>query len=239
MQNKKLNIGEAAKYLEVSIDTLRRWDKNGKLPARRSKGGHRYYLQLELGIYKQDIFALATKWVLDAPKEPDKDFYCPTSSEFKGRLARLQTSLEKLENIKDYYPLIVAVAGEIGNNSFDHNLGNWPDISGVFFAFDINKKQIALADRGLGILKTLRRVRPSIKNDTEALHTAFTEVLSGRAPEARGNGLKFVREVVLNNSLKLNFYSGSSKASVNSENKKVQFNGIDTYYNGCLALITF
>ena len=34
-------------------------------------------------------------------------------------------------------PLIVAVAGEIGNNSFDHNLGKWPDSPGVFFGFDV------------------------------------------------------------------------------------------------------
>jgi len=25
-----------------------------------------------------------------------------------------------------------AIAGEIGNNSFDHNIGNWPDMAGIF-----------------------------------------------------------------------------------------------------------
>jgi len=83
------------------------------------------------------------------------------------------------------------------------------------------------------------RVRPGIKSDEEALHTAFTEIVSGRAPEARGNGLKFVREVVLNNTLKLCFYSGSAEAVIDGDTKKVKFNKTDIYYSGCLALITF
>ncbi|MFC1727083.1 helix-turn-helix domain-containing protein [Patescibacteria group bacterium] len=234
-----LSIGEAANYLNVSIDTLRRWDKSGKLRAKKSPGGHRYYSKLDLDLYKQDIFALAVEWVLEKPQEPKNEFYCPTSIEFKTRLSKLQSALGKIEALQDYYPLIVAVAGEIGNNSYDHNLGNWPDIPGVFFGFDVNKKQIALADRGLGILRTLRRVRPSIENDEEALHIAFTETLSGRAPEARGNGLKFVREVITSNPLKLNFYSGSANVIISENDKKIKCEKINVYYSGCLALFSF
>jgi len=242
MTNKDLNIGEAAGYLGISIDTLRRWDKSGKLPARRSGGGHRYYSQTDLELFKEDTLALATKWILGPAKEPENSFYCPTSSEFKGRLSKLQSALEKLQDIKEYYPLIVALVGEIGNNSFDHNLGNWLDISGIFFSYDINKRQIALADRGQGILRTLKRVRPNIKNDEDALHIAFTEVISGRAPEARGNGLKFVLEVVLNRNIELEFYSGDAKASVKNDDmkaKKMVISKTDLYYSGCLALIKF
>ena len=155
------------------------------------------------------------------------------------RLSKLQNTLGKLETLRNYYPLIVAVAGEIGNNSYDHNLGNWPDISGIFFTFDVNKKQIVLADRGLGVFRTLKRVKPSIRNDEEALHTAFTETISGRAPEARGNGLKFVREVITNNPLKLAFYSGGANIIINGNNKKIKYNKTDTYYSGCLAMLTF
>src|SRR4029079_14982993 len=36
-------IGQAAEYLGVSIDTLRRWEKKGRIEAFRSPGGHRYY----------------------------------------------------------------------------------------------------------------------------------------------------------------------------------------------------
>lgn len=40
---KLVSIGEAAAALSVCIDTLRRWDKNGKLQAVKTTGGHRRY----------------------------------------------------------------------------------------------------------------------------------------------------------------------------------------------------
>ena len=223
----------------VSIDTLRRWDKSGKLPAKRSEGGHRYYSQLDLELFKQDIFALAESWIQGSAREPESVFYCPTVSEFKGRLSKLQSALEKIPDLKDYYSLVVGVVGEIGNNSFDHNLGNWPDIPGIFFSCDTNKRQIALADRGQGVLRTLKKVWPDVKNDEDALRIAFTEKISGRSPEARGNGLKFVLGVVLSRSVELEFYSGDAKATVSNGVKKLVISKTDLYYSGCLALIRF
>lgn len=43
-----LSIGEASDYLGVSIDTLRRWEKRGRIIPFRSPGGHRYYKKNEL-----------------------------------------------------------------------------------------------------------------------------------------------------------------------------------------------
>ncbi|MFH1896367.1 MAG: helix-turn-helix domain-containing protein, partial [bacterium] len=232
----KLTIGEAAQLLGVSIDTLRRWDKKGKLSAWISPGGHRYYPKIELEAYRHDIFAIAGEWVLGAPNEPESKYYCPTSVDFKGRLSKLQQELEKEKELKKQYSLIVAVAGEIGNNSFDHNLGNWPDIPGAFFAHNINKRQLALADRGRGVLKTIKNIKPEVKNYEEALKTAFTEVISGRSPEARGNGLKFVLEIAINSPMKIEFYSGDAKASIS---KKLLISRVDTYYSGCLALVSY
>ena len=236
---KNLTIAEAAEYLGVTTTTLRRWDKSGKLPAKRSEGGHRYYSQLDLELFKQDIFALAENWIQGSAKEPESAFYCPTVTEFKGRLSKLQSALEKVPDLKDYYSLVVGVVGEIGNNSFDHNLGNWPDIPGIFFSYDMNKRQIALADRGQGILRTLKKVWPDVKNDEDALRIAFTEKISGRSPEARGNGLKFVLGVVLSRSVELEFYSGDAKATVSNGAKKLEISKTDLYYSGCLALIRF
>ena len=50
MQNKRnlFAIGEAANYLGVSVDTLRRWEKKGKVKTFRSPGGHRYFEKEEL-----------------------------------------------------------------------------------------------------------------------------------------------------------------------------------------------
>lgn len=46
-----LTIRQAAKYLNVSTDTLRKWDKAGKLPALTTSGGHRRYSQETLDKY--------------------------------------------------------------------------------------------------------------------------------------------------------------------------------------------
>lgn len=43
-----LSIGQASEYLGVSIDTLRRWEKKGKITSYRSPGGHRYFKKNEL-----------------------------------------------------------------------------------------------------------------------------------------------------------------------------------------------
>lgn len=43
-----INIGEAAKLRGVSIDTLRRWEKAGKIKAERTEGGHRRYRVADL-----------------------------------------------------------------------------------------------------------------------------------------------------------------------------------------------
>lgn len=39
----KFNISEAAEFLGVSADTLRRWEENGQIESERTKGGHRRY----------------------------------------------------------------------------------------------------------------------------------------------------------------------------------------------------
>ncbi|OGM14282.1 hypothetical protein A3A76_00225 [Candidatus Woesebacteria bacterium RIFCSPLOWO2_01_FULL_39_23] len=46
--NKLLSIGEAAEYLGVSIDTLRRWEARGRIVPLRSPGGHRYFSKNDL-----------------------------------------------------------------------------------------------------------------------------------------------------------------------------------------------
>jgi excisionase family DNA binding protein len=47
--NEYLTVGEAAEFVGVSKDTLRRWDRAGKLTARRHPiTGYRLYLRREL-----------------------------------------------------------------------------------------------------------------------------------------------------------------------------------------------
>jgi len=244
MQNKELiTINQASQILGVSIDTLRRWDKSKKLSAIRFKSsGHRYYNRSSLAefIPKLDILKLTLKWASEKiAVEPLTDFYCPNSSIFQARLSRFETELIKSGILKDKFSLVTSITGEIGNNAYDHNLGNWLDIPGVFFIYNISKRQVAIADRGQGILTTLRKARPDLKNDHDALKMAFTEIISGRAPESRGNGLKFVRKIVLDNKYNFLFKSGRAELRINKKSNGININKAKISINGCLALIKF
>lgn len=57
---KKYSIGKFAEEIGVTIESVRNWDRTGKLkPAFRNPSGHRYYTQeqvdLYLGLHKSDI----------------------------------------------------------------------------------------------------------------------------------------------------------------------------------------
>ena len=160
MEDDLLTIREAAELLGVSVDTLRRWDRSGKLPAMRKKGGtHRYYARRDLELTGSDLLELASEWAFVEQALP-RDYYCEYSSVFQQRLVRMQDELMRSGVEEGLLSLIVAVAGEIGNNSYDHNIGNWPDVPGTFFGFRVKQGDVVLADRGLGVLHTLKAVKP-------------------------------------------------------------------------------
>ncbi len=188
-----------------------------------------------------DLEALAYEWIKARPEEVDtqSDYYCQTRDVFQTRLDRMMHSLLREGNKKegDVY-IVSAVIGEVGNNSFDHNLGNWPDIMGVFFGheFSDGALKIVLVDRGRGVFATLKKVKPELKNDAEALETAFLERISGRAPEKRGNGLKFVKEIIQDKKMHLTFISGNARANLN---EKMEITEIDDSVNGCFSMLSF
>lgn len=242
-----ITIGKGAEMLGVSIKTLQRWDKSGKLSSIRKPGGHRYYnlkdienYLIEHSISKDDLFVLASYWA--SSKEafgPDPIYYCQNSSIFQTKIMQLESKLLEISDLKDIFSLITSVTGEIGNNSFDHNIGNWPDVPGIFFGYDLVKREIVLADRGQGILKTLKRVRPNLQNDDEALCVAFTEIISGRAPEERGNGLKFVRNIAEANNIEIYFKTGNAEVRIKKGDGALNIQKSNNYIRGCMALIKF
>ena len=239
MEEKLFTIGQAAEYLGVSLNTLRRWDESGKLVAIRKEGGaHRYYREKDLEIFASDLMRFASEWIQDGIEFPGT-FYCPTSSIFNARLTKMEYALMQKPGFEKLYSLIVLITGEIGDNSFAHNLGRWPDTAGIFFGYDLTKGIIALADRGLGILETLRRVRPELPSHVTAVEVAFTEFISGRAPEKRGNGLKSVREVVIAQPIDLFFTSGDAEVRMQGSDKAFRVTRGQRIVRGCLAKIEF
>ena len=237
--NDLIPIGEASRLLRVSIMTLRRWDESGRLSSiRQQPGGHRYYRKLDIEIFLSDLMRLAHDWIITQSEFPEM-FYCQTSAVFQARLTKMQNLMIENPSAKYLFSLLVSVAGEIGNNSYDHNLGQWPDVPGIFFGYDLNKKQVVLADRGLGVLATLKRVKPELMDHKQALKTAFTELISGRAPEERGNGLKYVREVIANNEINLLFQSGDAELKIISGSRELEIINIVDNFHGCFALISY
>ncbi|MBI2416003.1 MAG: hypothetical protein HYV33_05095 [Candidatus Kerfeldbacteria bacterium] len=191
---------------------------------------------------QQSITTLASTWVRSEAKgllQLPTELFCQTRDVFQARLDKMANYfLQNQLLANDDIYLITALAGEIGNNSFDHNLGSWPDIAGVFFGYDMiaHHKQLVLADRGQGILSTLKKVKPLLLDDLQALETAFKEKISGRAPENRGNGLKFVRHTVAAKKIHLTFSSGFAQANLN---QAMIIKKIDQKIQGCLAILEF
>lgn len=185
------------------------------------------------------FFDIAKNWVVNEKTEiSSTTFYFQNSADFRVGLDRFTKSLSVLIGSENVSAVIAAVVGEIGNNSFDHNLGNWPDQPGVFFSFDEKERTVVLADRGQGVLTTLKTVRPELDSDEKALKVAFSEIVTSRAPEPRGNGLKFVRQVVANHDFVLDFYSGRAVIHLNDGLEPV-IETTDILYNGCLAVFHF
>ena len=161
--------------------------------------------------------------------------HCQTRDVFQGRLDHMSREMEMDVFHKNVYALLTAIVGELGNNAFDHNFGSWKDTMGIYFVYDLKNRFVVIADRGQGVLATLRRVRPELSSENEAIKLAFTEIISGRAPEQRGNGLKFVEAVVRSNGLKVFFYSNDGSYIVNNGLRE----GDTQPLHGVLAVLSF
>ncbi len=116
----------------------------------------------------------------------------------KARLPQWYKVLQSWTADSNQTSLLTAILGELANNCFDHNLGQWVDRPGclVGLSNQQNLIQIVVADRGQGIVSSLGKQLPAGTADGEVMSAAFEKRISGRAPEQRGNGLKFVVEAM-------------------------------------------
>ena len=49
----KITIGKVSKILGVNVDTVRRWEKEGKIKSERTNGGHRRYDESEILLFQK------------------------------------------------------------------------------------------------------------------------------------------------------------------------------------------
>jgi hypothetical protein len=166
---------------------------------------------------KSTILTNVMNWAISGDQRwASPDHLSSTRDVFQARTDHLVHELQGHLKNTNLVSLIVAIVGEVGNNSFDHNLGHWRDVPGVYFQTSITTREIVLADRGQGVFETIRRVKLAVKTDADALRVAFTEIVSGRAPEKRGNGLKFVKKVVEEQNFYLTYYTGNVVAEISA-----------------------
>lgn len=124
---------------------------------------------------------------------------CTTRDIFQARLDGYYREIIARHLLpEDETALLIAILGEIGNNCFDHNLGRWRGATGCWFSMQLDSHPVlaVIADQGQGVLNSLKHAKPDLSNEGEALKAAFELRISGRSPERRGNGLKFVRSVI-------------------------------------------
>ncbi len=164
-----------------------------------------------------------------ASKNNDTDLFSRTRDVFQ---ARLDTFVSRTNRF-----LESAVIGEIGNNTFDHNLDY--DVHhqrGAYFSYNDNGSFVILADFGEGVRKTISRVK-AVSDDLEALQLVFTENISSRSLEKRGNGLKFVSNSMIEQGWSMYFQSGTAVCSI--DKKKRMFYNSDIDIIGCLVILEF
>ncbi|MFA6047470.1 MAG: hypothetical protein WCV59_01455 [Parcubacteria group bacterium] len=183
---------------------------------------------------------LGYQWITATSDSVDveSEYYCQTKDIFEARNDRMSEELIIRGMDDGLAYLIYAIAGELGNNSFDHNIGNWPNVMGIFYAFDYDGKNgiLVIADRGIGVLGSLKNAVSNLKDDKEALEIAFTKKISSRVLENRGNGLKFIKSNVSEKNFTLEFISGNAKADLNHDMK---ISEAEQLIAGCLAILKF
>ena len=175
---------------------------------------------------------LINKIILDietASKENNNDLFSKTRDVLQARIDTYVSRTNKY--------LESAVIGELGNNTFDHNLDyDANHLRGSYFSYDESGNFIVLADFGEGVRTTISRVK-TVNDDLEALKLVFTEHISSRSLENRGNGLKFVSESVIEQGWELFFQSGTAVCLIDKNGMSFYNSDIDII--GCLVIINF
>lgn len=129
--------------------------------------------------------------------------HCQYRDEFNARLDKILQMFKNFGLNTEDASRATALVGELGNNVFDHNLGNWPtNVVGSILVAQryprLGKIEIAIADPGVGFLGSLKTAIPTLVTDLEAIRAGLSGN-SGRVGEIRGNGLKLVQRWTIKN----------------------------------------
>jgi hypothetical protein len=129
--------------------------------------------------------------------------HCLYRDEFNARLGHFLSMFTNFGLNQDDAHRATALVGELGNNVFDHNLGNWPtSVVGCIIAAQhyprLRKIEISVGDPGVGFYGSLKAAFPNMGSDIEAIKLGLAGN-TGRIGEIRGNGLKLIQQWTIQN----------------------------------------
>lgn len=207
-------------------------DPNKKLILPNKAETKTYFKRMRLDKILSELGYNEAKDILDRIDVPERDnsniheiIHCFYRDEFDARLGRFIKMFNNFGLSENDSRLATSVVGELGNNVFDHNLGNWPtNISGCIIAaqhYPITKTiEIAVGDPGVGFYGSLKAAFPDINNDIDAIKLGL-EGNTGRVGEKRGNGLKLIQQWTLQNFAgKVMIHSGNGLVLVDNKGMK-------------------
>lgn len=188
-----------------------------------------YLKRIHFGNFLVELGYEETKNALDRIEMPEREnlnihelSHCNYRDEFDGRLPRFMQIFQNFGLDINNAAQATTLIGELGNNTFDHNLGSWPtDISGnIIIAQNypkLKKIQIVVGDPGVGFLGSMQPAYPELTNDLEAIKKGLSG-FTGRIGEKRGNGLKLIQQWTINDFYGIvSIQSGAGLIDVNAD----------------------
>lgn len=124
--------------------------------------------------------------------------------DFYGEYENIFEEFSKIGFSQNNAALITSSIGELVDNAFHHNLGQWNSSFGplvILMAQNILDKQeinISICDFGVGFLETLKNNYPQLKSEAEAIEVAIKPKTTGRISKIGGNGLVYLQKNIFN-----------------------------------------
>lgn len=165
---------------------------------------------------QENAFQFLTKGLISSE---ENFFYCQSRDQSAARLPKWLKHFVSFGLSENSAAIVTAILGELTNNSFDHNLGRWHDPTGCIVTYEKRHDSLLIfvVDRGQGIISSLGSSLKGQFSKIEILKKAFEERISGRAPEKRGNGLKFVAKNIQLSNNSLFCYSQSASYTIGQD----------------------
>lgn len=129
-------INEMSQKLGVSIKTLQRWDNSGKLKAKRTPTGRRYYTE------EQYLFYMGL-----APNEPKRKQVAYARVSSRGQKDDLKNQMDFIKNYTNYHGVVIDEYIEDIGSGLNYNRIKWNDLLHSVMRDEIDTIYITYKDR--------------------------------------------------------------------------------------------